>query len=179
MSYFSELTNEELLVKKSDAVKSGEDFKGYSEIQKRLLSGKMTLGEFNDSGRRDAEELYPKIVELFSTGDYFGCQGLDFLSHLLLTKEEIEKDQQRWHEFYDCAQAIHKLQDRSFLEIQAFFETRVEASFESRTAFLNSTKTGLKTDMSKEGQRGFFAHRKSFENESMRWGWSKFKRAHS
>jgi hypothetical protein len=167
VSDFSELTNEDLLIKKSDAVASGEDFGGFSEIQKRLLGGKMTLVEFNDSGRRDAERLYPQIVELFRNGDYFGCQGLSFLSHLMLTKEEIEKDQQRWHEFYDCAQSIQKLQDPAFLKIQAFAETNVEPSFESRVSYLNSNRRGIKTDMSRESHRSFVAHRKAFEDEAI------------
>lgn len=120
-------------------------------------------------------ELWPKLVVEWRRGSLFGSQGLDFLSYLMQTEEEVEADQRAWGEVRGCIEALDlkagSPEARKLVEeLEAFSRSRVAAFYQERRAWLNGKGTGLKV-MTEQQQKAYTAKREAYMAEAKRWGW--------
>ena len=165
------MSNEDLLeaMRHSIAV-ADEEFEGHIEIARRILSKKMSGVDFTAAQRAGFKEVLPLMLETYGKGYYFGCQGLDFLSCLMLTKVEVERDQRRWSNLQGAALALGKDREKELEDVTAFAASRVMLPYATRRLYL-TMKDEIRADMSAGQRKSFESNRDAFAEATKKWGW--------
>lgn len=167
---YSEMSNSELLQEVKCCIVDHVNFNGFSEILKRIKGHQLTADEFAEAQRQGYDIVWPDMLASYKAGTAFGHQGLDFLSALMLTKEEVASDQERLGDFKGAKQALGSKPELE--EILAFGTSRIEPSFEDRRKFFRSGGELMDADeMGPKLRIEFERRRDAYGAATVKWGW--------
>lgn len=174
---YEQATNDELLAEVTACIIEQREFNGFSQVLRRVQAKQLSNEAFTEAQRKGFEVIFPQMMEAYRAGYYFGCQGLDFLSCLLLTRAEVEKDRSRWSEMLGAAEALGLAQAPEFQEPKAFTESRVLMPYEERRQFVTA-KNELKAaaSLSEATRKGFERKRDAFLTAAMKYNWKQVTR---
>lgn len=166
------LSTQEFLNECTRRIVEGEEAPSVLDTLKRISSGRMTERQFAEAQRKGFAIIYPQAIEAFKKGYYFGCQGLDFLSCLMLSEEQVHRDQQRWSQLLGAAQALGEEGVPPFPEIKEFAESRVLPKYEDRRVYINGDKSLKKAgELTAALRQGYIRRREAFLTAALKWGW--------
>lgn len=164
-------TNEDLLAEVTDSIRAHRPCEAWTEVLKRVMAKKMTLDQFNAAQREGFKDALPEMLEAYHAGYYFGHQGLDFLSFLMVSKAEVAADVERWNNLRAAAEAMGSTDDPTYQDAMAFARSRIEPSYEARRVYLTPDGKTTRYDMKGDLRAAFDTRRDAFNAATEAHGW--------
>lgn len=166
---YKDLKTADLLSMLTASVANNTDFYGHQEILERIGAGRLTDNQVEAARRAGYQKAFPAMMAPWSEGKLFGCQGLDFLSCMLLTEEEVEIDMQTWLRVDAAAQAVGV--DGEWAHIQDFATTRIIIPAKHRRAFFDGGSLKPASSLPRSHRMAWNRWRADFIAANKRWGW--------
>lgn len=167
----TEATTAELLNEVTASIREHRQCEAWTEVLKRIMAKKMTLDQFNAAQRAGFKDALPEMLEAYRAGYYFGHQGIDFLSFLMATKDEIAKDVERWNNLRAAAEAMGATDDAAYQDALDFARSRVEPSYDARRVYLSPDGRSTRYEMKGELRAAFDRRRDDFNAATEAHGW--------
>ena len=164
-------TNEQLLAEVTDSIKTYRACESWTEVLRRVLARKMTQDQFAAAQLDGYRVALPEMLQAYSGGYYFGHQGLDFLSFLMVSKAEVAEDVERWNNLRAAAEAMGATDDQTYQDAARFARSRIEPSYEARRVYLSPDGKTTRYDMKGDLRAAFDARRDAFNAATEANGW--------
>ena len=168
---FKTAENHEILNELEASIRDFRPFLGLTECMKRVSLGTMPLEEFKGPQILGKQDIYPQMIASFKNGEYFGQQGLDFLSCLMLKAGEVKLDEHRWNELEGAAKILELESDPDYLEVKAFAESHVTHPYSYRARFIRDGGLCPAEGMDNKTRDAFEIMRDEFQTVTEKWGW--------
>lgn len=160
----------DLLAELTSCIIKGTPFFGHQEILNRLQSGRLSEAKYNQAEAAGYKGTWAGMLKDYKAGTYFGQQGLDFLSFLMVTEAEVKEDLDKWDKLNAAASALNLRADPTFCDAESFAYCCVKLAHPYRRFYLTKTN-GLRHDLNLGGRMNLKTLRDSFNAHAKRHGW--------
>lgn len=166
----ADMPTAQLLVDLSDSITKGTAFFGHGELLNRMVAGRLTEAKLKAAEAKGYQVSWDAMLKDYKAGTYFGQQGLDFLSFLMVTEKEVDEDLAKWNKMDAAATALGLRSDPTFCDAESFAYSRVKLAHPYRRFYLTKTN-GLRFDLHMGGRINLKTLRTSFNAAAKRHGW--------
>lgn len=165
-----DLKTAELLAILTNSIVADTEFFGYQELLERIGAGRLTDAQVVAASRAGYQQAFPLLMEPWAEGKLFGCQGLDFVSCMMLTEEEVRQDFQTWTRVGTASSVLNL--GGEFDHIRQFADTRIVIPFKHRRAFFDGPNLKPASSLPTSHRRAWLKFRSEFIAANQRWGWA-------